>query len=290
MTSKKSAVAMPKKRNDAPRQNPTSSSTSKRANQSVTDQADTRFSQLSAKAQAFTEEYLIDFNGARAARAAGYKASNARDQAYELLKDPRVQARVAEHAAEHSAKATATVDAVLDRMWAGANADAREFSELHRVACRYCYGVDHRYQWTSSEMDIAKREWLANLEKDDAGMPPKTFDERGGTGYSHKRDPHTDCPQCCGDGIERVIVHDTRDLSPNAIKAYAGVKTTQHGTEIIQHDPIAMLLNVGKHLGMFKKVVELSGKNGRPIQYQSLEQILDEIGAAGGDTGPGPSS
>jgi len=38
--------------------------------------------ELNERQKAFVDEYLIDMNGARAARAAGYKESNARQQAY----------------------------------------------------------------------------------------------------------------------------------------------------------------------------------------------------------------
>lgn len=109
---------------------------------------------ISAKAQHFVREYLIDFNGARAARAAGYEPANARVQACNLLADPRIAAMVDAEKAKHSAKTEATVDAILDRLWAGANVDAREFSELHRVACRACYGAGHRYQYTQGEMEL----------------------------------------------------------------------------------------------------------------------------------------
>lgn len=234
-----------------PLQNPTSEASCERSKWIMTKSAAPRSKPLSAKAQAFAEEYLIDFNGARAARAVGYNAANARDQACDLLKDPRVQVQVAQHIAEHSAKAQATVEAVLDRLWAGATVDAREFSELHLEACRYCYGLDHRYQFTPGEMDAARRDWLASTDRDEAGSPFKDFDPLGGFGYSPKRDPHPDCPECFGYGVARVIIKDTRDLSPSAVKVYAGVKKTQHGMEIRQHDTVAMLLSMGKQLGMF---------------------------------------
>jgi len=45
-------------------------------------------SDLNAKQKKFCDEYLIDFNGARAAIAAGYSKDNAKQQAYENLTKP----------------------------------------------------------------------------------------------------------------------------------------------------------------------------------------------------------
>jgi len=51
--------------------------------------------ELSEKAQAFVTEYLKDYNGTRAAIAAGYSSKAAFVQASTLLTDPRVQAKLA---------------------------------------------------------------------------------------------------------------------------------------------------------------------------------------------------
>jgi phage terminase small subunit len=47
-------------------------------------------------------------------------------------------------------------------------------------------------------------------------------------------------------------MNDTRQLSRRAARLYAGVKTTKEGIEVKIHDQQAALVNVGKHLGMFK--------------------------------------
>lgn len=51
--------------------------------------------ELSEKAQAFVTEYVKDYNGTRAAIAAGYSKNGAIVQASNLLTDPRVQAKLA---------------------------------------------------------------------------------------------------------------------------------------------------------------------------------------------------
>lgn len=49
---------------------------------------------LTPKEEMFVRSYLIDFNGARAARAAGYSEKTSREMAYELLTKPHVQEAV----------------------------------------------------------------------------------------------------------------------------------------------------------------------------------------------------
>lgn len=55
---------------------------------------------LSDQHKLFVEYYLIHFNGARAARDAGFEPSNAKIQACCLMRDPLIKARVKERSAE----------------------------------------------------------------------------------------------------------------------------------------------------------------------------------------------
>lgn len=52
---------------------------------------------LTPKQDEFCRQYLVDLNGAAAARRAGYSIKSAGDTAYELLKDPRIEARIREN-------------------------------------------------------------------------------------------------------------------------------------------------------------------------------------------------
>lgn len=69
-------------------------------------------SKLTAKQQAFVERYLVSFNGAEAARLAGYSKHTARVQASVLLSNPNVKAAIAARIAELKA----TTDEVLLRL------------------------------------------------------------------------------------------------------------------------------------------------------------------------------
>lgn len=65
---------------------------------------------LTGKNRIFALEYAVDFNGARAARAAGYSEACARQKAYELLQHPEIRELVDE--ALRQAAETAGVSAV----------------------------------------------------------------------------------------------------------------------------------------------------------------------------------
>lgn len=196
--------------------------------------------------------YLVHFNGARAAREAGFSADSARQQASALLARPDIQARVREGHEAFLRRNEASKDMVLARMVAKATADPRELTELHRGCCRYCWGKDHQYQRTPREMREAKAQWAQEeAARQEKGLPPVPFDDQGGIGFNPKRDPHPDCPECFGDGEHRVVFKDTRDLPPDAATLFEGVEVTQHGLKVRISSPTEALLNVGRHLGMF---------------------------------------
>jgi hypothetical protein len=232
----------------------------------------------------FVQEYLKDLNGRQAAIRAGYSAQSARQTASDLLAEPRVQEKVQKAMAERAARTQIEADAVIARFWGIATADARDLIELHRSCCRYCWGKDHRYQRTPREMESDQAQHEAKAAEAAAeGKPFPPFDEAGGIGYNPRNDPHPDCPECFGEGVERVVPKDTRDLPPGARLLYAGVKTTRHGLEIKTHDQLGSLRDVGRHLGIFKDTVEHTGKNGGPVEHthKTIGDVLSEIDGAG---------
>ena len=233
------------------------------------------------KIDVFLREYMIDFNGKRAAIAAGYEASGAKTRAHELLSRQDVDAKLQVLLAERAQRTGITADLVLQRLHAISTADPRELIEVHRVCCRYCYGKGHRFHFTPRELEEAKRAhvqaWLA-ASKDVKGArkTPPPFDECGGVGYDPRREPSNDCPECWGQGEVRVIAKDSRDLSPSARLLYAGAKQTQHGLEIKMLDQVGTLRDIGRHLGMFKDKVEHTGKDGEDIKL-TVAGILSEL-------------
>ena len=247
------------------------------------------------KIDAFLREYIKDFNGRRAAIAAGYEPARARVTACELLKRPDVDARLQELLSERAERTGITADLVLHRLQAIATADPRELIEVHRVCCRYCWGKDHLFQRTPREMREARAQYEqalieARQKAKAAGLPEPIvppFDEAGGIGFNPHNDPNPNCPECFGEGETRVVAKDTRDLSPSARLLYAGAKQTQHGLEVRMHDQIGATRDLGKHLGLFKEKVELTGKDGGPVEH-AITDVLAAIDGA--ETGVGPAS
>lgn len=219
----------------------------------------------------FVANYLRHFNAARAAREAGFAPKNSHRQGFEMLRKPEIQQAVAEAIEQRLNEADIDAKTVL-RQWALiATANPNELIQYQRVNCRCCHGEGNRYQRTQNEFERAKNEHarLASQhekirQRDLAGGidPYPDFDPQGGVGYNATREPNPDCLECFGEGVERVFVADTRDLSPGAQALIAGVKVTKDGVEVKMHDQAKAWELIAKHLGMLKDKLEVEGNLG----------------------------
>lgn len=54
--------------------------------------------------------------------------------------------------------------------------------------------------------------------------------------------------------------------------AISEISQTAQGIKVKFHDKRAALVDIGKHLGMFKERVELTGKDGAPIQHTEVSK------------------
>jgi hypothetical protein len=246
----------------------------------------------------FVAHFLIHLNGRKAAIEAGYSPDSARFTASELLADPKINAKIEVAMAERAKRLNMEADDVLRDLVAIAKADPRELIELQRRCCRYCFGLDHRYQRTPREMQEHRAAYdlklldLKLLGNEMDGLIPEgtEFDPEGGIGWDPRRDPNAECPECFGEGEQVVVTKDQRDISPDARLLYAGTKVNQNGAiEIKMHDQSAARHLIGQHHGMFKKGVELTGKGGKPIEHSNpqLAEIFAAI--AGSDDFVGPA-
>lgn len=222
---------------------------------------------LTAKQKLFVQEYLIDLNATRAYKAAGYvaKGNAAEVNASRLLSNAKVQAAIQEAMDKRSARTEITQDMVLQRWWAIATADPNELTTLRRLCCRYCFGINHDYQWT----DVEEYEAAVKMEIEAAKADerePNIPSDAGGYGFDRLIKPHPKCPKCGGEGRLDVHFADTSEVSPEAKMLFAGVKQTMAGIEIKMQDQGKALENVARHLGMFKEKVELTGEEGGPLQ------------------------
>lgn len=228
---------------------------------------------LTAKQQAFVNEYLIDLCGAKSATRAGYSAKSARRIAVELLEKPEIQAAIKVAMEQRSERTEITADMVLQHWYDLATADPNELVQYRRHACRHCHGVDHAYQWRDiGEFEEAQAKAMQNKR----AAPT----DEGGYGYTTKAAPHPDCPRCDGDGDERPFFADTRNLSAKGRALYAGIKQGRDGLEVLTHDPQKAWDNVARHLGMFKDRLELTGKDGGPVEINSTGGVSGLLAAA----------
>lgn len=217
---------------------------------------------LSDRQRAFVLAYLKSRVAVQAAAEAGYKHPAA--QAARVFAIVGVQKAIDEGLGQIEEAAQVDAEKVLEELWGTYTADPAAMSRVERVACRYCHGTDGEYQWRTPrefrEALTAAAEVISGGDSDvfSAVMDGNLIDSRipsdaGGYGYSAKARPNPDCPECDGQGHERVYIADTRDLTPEAKRLFDGAKINAKGQiEIAQLDRAKALDSVAKHLGMFE--------------------------------------
>lgn len=208
---------------------------------------DNNDTELTPKQQMFVREYLIDLNATQAAIRAGYSEKTAKQIGTENLSKPVLQAAIAAAQDERARRTNISADRALREVWSIAMADPRELVQVKVGCCRHCWGENFRFQRTVGEMN---RDMEAHAV---AGKDASTFDEKGGIGFNPLRPPNKDCPDCSGDGLARVALADTRNISPQAAALYAGAKQGKYGIEIQMHSKDAALEKAFRHLGLYEK-------------------------------------
>jgi phage terminase small subunit len=203
---------------------------------------------LTPKQQRFVDEYLIDLNATQSAIRAGYSPKSAGRFAQELLIKTHIAQAIEQAKAERSERTKITQDDVL-KMWHDlATVDYNEISQLLNVNCRYCWGIDHEYQYTPKEWQRV----CESADKEQASRPPF-----GGDDFNHKRAPNPNCPEYGGLGNATIHLHDTDRLSPQAKLAYQGAKAGKFGIEVLTTDRMKALDNIARHLGMFNDKLQM---------------------------------
>lgn len=235
--------------------------------------AETPKGELTPRDEVFRDEYLIDLNPYRAAKAAGYAETTARIRSYGWVKNPEekpeLYRQIKEAMKDRSERTGITADKVLERYWQIAQADPNELTQVRRVNCRHCNGVNHQYQWKDEkEYELILQEVIAEekkIQKDDPDYRAVYPTDDGGYGFIPIAMPHEDCPKCYGEGKVDIYFGDTRYLSPQAQALFAGVKTTKDGIEVKMHDQKTALDQVARHLGMFNDKLTLQGDKENPL-------------------------
>lgn len=213
----------------------------------------------------FVQEYLVDLNGRQAAIRAGYSPFSARQTACELLADPKVAEKVRLAMEERAERTGLTGDRVIRKLWDILEADPREFVEVQRNCCRYCYGKGHLYQYTRQELVLAE---IAHDTAQQDAEEKEQFNPQGGDGFDPRKEPHPDCPECFGRGVPEVIVKDSRDISPSARALLQSVKQTRNGIEVKMHSQVDAATLLGRHLGLWNDKVRVGGDPDNPTPLQ----------------------
>lgn len=213
----------------------------------------------------FCLEYVKDFKGGAAARRAGVPIASARSWACRALDKPDIAARIAQLKAERVQRVKVEGDAVIEKLADIAMTDINDLVEFRRCCCRHCWGKGFGLQRTDGELRMARARYAKELkaaQESGANLVEEiaAFDEMGGGGFNATHDPNPECPECHGEGVGVPFMKDTRDLSPGAATAYAGVKVTKEGIEIKTHDRVRAIELLGKHLDLFTDNVKHSGE------------------------------
>lgn len=199
----------------------------------------------------FIRQYLIHSNASRAYREAGYEdGPSVHQNASRLLSSDYVQSRLASAKADALAKLDVKVADVLAMQRDIAFTDRAEITSYVIGACRYCWGIDHRFQWrTHREFADAVETYMGKGEAYHANHTAP--DDEGGYGYKHSAAPNPDCPECEGEGVERVKFKDTRLMTEAERRIFAGVETTQHGIRYRFEDRGKAIESLAQHLQFY---------------------------------------
>lgn len=230
----------------------------------------TKGKKLTAKQQAFVDEYLKDLNATQACIRAGYSAKTADRIGPELLGKTWVAAAIQIGMEKRQKRLEISADMVLKRWWDIANADPNELVQYRRDCCRHCYGIDHRYQW------IDQDEFNAAVDTAKARKAKVLPSDAGGFGFVATMEPNAKCPKCNGLGHGHMHVSDTRKLSPAALALFAGVKSGKEGLHVLMQSQEQALINVARHLGMFNDKLEVTVNESLAARLAKAKQRISK--------------
>lgn len=146
-----------------------------------------------------------------------------------------------------------------------------------RAGYKESYAINHsdEIRWKTAvraEIDkgLAKLEQRAEVKAEDVIKELASIAFANTTDYAETVDlkTHTD-----------VLIKPTSELSDLQKKAIKSIKMGKYGVEIELHDKVRALEDLGKHLGMFRDKIELSGKLDNPYKELTTEELRKIIGA-----------
>lgn len=198
--------------------------------------------------------------------------------AHRLRHDPDVEAEIARLIKEKADQSVKSAADVTNEFLHVAFADPGDIVQHRRLCCRFCHGVDHKYQWRDAdEFEEAIEAFEAVMAKRKRRAP----NDEGGYGFAHNKPPHPGCPKCMGEGTPDVFIVDTTKLTPEKRRLIERVRVTKDGIEIRFRNQSDALTKAGQMLGGFKSTVVLQNPDGTAIQNApTLVALAPEDAAA----------
>jgi phage terminase small subunit len=184
-----------------------------------------------------------------------------------LLNKPQVAAEIFRLQKELARSTLKTAADVTNEFLRVAYADPGQVMHHRRLCCRYCYGINHAYQWKNErEFKIA----LALHAQPKTGrrkspIPEAAPTDEGGYGFRFNMSPHPDCPECLGEGHVDLFIADTTKMSADDRRMIKKMKVTKDGLSIELRDQSDALTKAGQMLGGFKTTVVLENPDGSNV-------------------------
>ena len=204
---------------------------------------------LSERHKVFIESYLLELNASQAAIKAGY-VNNCYSISSILRNKFPIKQIIDARLEERLERMRMTREQVMERIENITIADPNDLVENRRVCCRHCWGGEEfKYMETPAEKRKRQKAYQEKVRKAEAegAEIPMDDDDEYVLGYNGTKDPNPDCPECWGEGVERVIFKDTRKLNPAARALLKGVKIGKDGKEIMVHDQMKPVEMLAKH-------------------------------------------
>jgi len=211
---------------------------------------------LNDRQAAFVREYLLSRNATDAYVKAGYAPKHADVAGPRLLGNVGVAAHISAGREKIIAKVEAKFDLRLDdiitKLAHQVTVDRTRLTG-HRIgACRYCYGIEHHYQWrTPREFSEDVELHMLKGEAYASNHPPPEME--GGYGYKLTAKPNPNCPECDGRGISYTDFADVDTMTEAERTVFEGVRLTRDGMQYVLADRAKALDALGKHLGLSDK-------------------------------------
>lgn len=200
----------------------------------------------------------------KAAVNAGYSQTSAQANGYRLMKHPLVRKTIEQALQKHMERAQINGETILRYWWDIATC---EIPFPPAGPCRYCWGIDHQYQYTQAEARTAMRKHTSEqLKKSPHLRVP--FDDLGGTGFDKTKKPHPHCPECNGMGRNYVMVIDRDKLTVAQRAAIDEVRVHKDGSVSLKmRDRSRAMENLQQLMGMIqpRKPLEVLDPQ-RPIE------------------------